>query len=258
MTESSPTTPVRLLAWWRFDDPARAEVDDASGNGHTMVPHGGPTWTAGGKFGGGYALDGATQWFSTTDPVVRSDRSLSVAAWVRLDSARTGPTPALPDDWYAVTAVSQNGPSHTPFYLGVRLIDDPVHSKTNYSIRWNFTAAPVDGSETGPVEWCHAFSRQVIQPSELDRWVLLVGVYDLDAGFVRLYVPGNDDAGETRLPDGWPSWRAEGGVQLGQARFRDDVSDQWPGSIGAVRIYSGVLTAADAASLYAEDKLAGE
>jgi hypothetical protein len=223
-----------------------------------MLPIGGPTWTSGGKFGGGYALDGTNQWLSTARPVVRSDQSLSVAAWVRLDSAVMGKALALPPDWYAVTAVSQDGPSHSPFYLGIRLIDNPVHSKTNYTMRWNFTAAPVDGSETGPVEWCHAFSQRLVDIAEMDQWVLLVGVYDLDAGYVRLYVPGNDDSAETRLPSAWPWWRADGGLQLGQARFRDEVSDQWPGSIGSVRVYSGVLTAEDAASLYAEDRLAGE
>jgi hypothetical protein len=260
LTESRQP-PVRLLGWWRFDEAAGESVADLSGHGHPLTLTGGPVWVAGGKFGGGYALDGTTQWLSTDGPVVDSDKSLSIAAWVRLDSAVLGGELALQPDWYAVTAVSQDGPaaspSNSPFYLGARLIDNPLKSGTNYTMRWNFTASPAEGTEH-EFDWSHAYSQQVIDVSELDQWVLLVGVYDLATGLLRLYVPGNNDEGATRLPENWPAWRADRGLQLGQARFRGDIADQWPGSIGQIRMYSGVLTKEDAARLYAEDKLAGE
>jgi hypothetical protein len=177
-----------------------------------------------------------------------------------LDSARLGGQLALPPDWYAVTAVSQDGPSeepsNSPFYLGVRLIDNPLKSGANYTMHWNFTASPALGTEYD-FDWTHAFSQQVVRPEELDEWVLLVGVYDLTAGFLRLYVPGNADEAHVELPDNWPKWHAAGPTRLGHGRFRGDVADQWPGSIGQVRVYSGVLSKEDAASLYAKDELAG-
>jgi len=246
-----------LVGWWRFDQGSGPEAEDLSSHGHDLAATGAPAWTDGGRFGGGVAFDGVSQWLSTDGPVVRSDQSFSIAAWVRLDSAVLGGELALQPDWFAVTAVSQDGPSHSPFYLGARLIEEPQpDGSMNYSLRWNFTAAPVDGSETGPVDWIHAHAQRPIDVSELDRWVLLVGVYDLEAGQARLYVPGNEDSGEADLPGGWPFWRADGGFQLGQARFRDATSDQWPGSVGQVRAYSGVLSASDAESLYAADTLA--
>jgi Concanavalin A-like lectin/glucanases superfamily len=254
LTENSQS-PVRLEGWWRFDT-AEAGGVDSSGHGHTMTPSGGATWIEGGKHGGAYTLDGATRWLSTDGPVARTDQDLSVAAWVQLDSALLGGELALPADWYAVTAASQDGPadapSNSPFYLGVRLIDHPLKSGTNYTTNWNFTASPALGTEH-EFDWVHAYSRQVVQPSELDEWVLLVGVYDLTAGYLRLYVPGNDDEAHVPLPANWPKWRADGPMRLGQARFRGNIADQWPGSVGQVRVYSGALTKQDAASLYARD-----
>jgi len=255
MTESTQAkTAVSLQGWWRFDEPGGQEVADLSGNGHTLAPTGGPSRVGGGKFGGAYALDGATQWLSTSGPVVATDTSLSIAAWVRMDSAIVGDTPALKPDYYAVTAVSQDGPAQCPVYLGARLIDNPLGSGTGYTLRWNFTASPAEDDETG-VEWAHAYSQRVIDASELDQWVLLVGVYSPSTSAVRLYVPGNDDEGFKRLPPAWPTWRSEGAFQLGRGWFKGEVADQWPGSIGQVRIYTGELTREDAARLYAEDSL---
>jgi hypothetical protein len=256
VTETKHTTPVSLSGWWRFDEPSGTATDLSGGN-HAMTPIGDPTWVGGGKFGGGYALDGATQWLCTDGPVVRTDESFSVAAWVRLDSAALGGELALRPDWYAVTAVSQDGGPQSPFYLGARLIDHPLKSGTNYTLRWNFTVAPPANDVTG-VDWAHAYAQQVIDVSELDQWVLLVGVYDFEGRSAYLYAPDTKDTGRVRLPEHWPAWRAEGGLQLGRARFRDEVADQWPGSVGQSRVYSGRLSAADAASLYAEDRLAGE
>ncbi|MEJ3746438.1 LmbU family transcriptional regulator [Actinomycetes bacterium KLBMP 9797] len=251
------TTAKELKGWWSFDEPSDVRTKDRSGNGHAMPITGSPTWTGTARFGGGYALDGDSQWLSTEKPPLRSDESLSIAAWVRLDSTVLGGELALRPDWYAVTAVSQDGPSRSPFYLGARLIDNPIGSGLSRTLRWNFTVSPVEGTDDR-FDWVHAHAQTVIDLSELDRWTLLVGVYDLERRVLRLYVPSTGDEGERRLPADWPRWHAEGGLQLGRARFDDAVVDQWPGSVGQLRIYSGVLTKEDAVSLYTEDRLANE
>ncbi|MFD4791319.1 LamG-like jellyroll fold domain-containing protein [Streptomyces sp. NPDC058459] len=261
MTESAISAsgtqePVRLKGWWKLDEASGTEAADSSGEGHPLRLTGAPSWTDGATFGGAVALDGASQWLTSDAPIVESDKSFSVAAWLRLDSSALGGELALQPGWFAVTAVSQDGPSHSPFYLGARLINQAAaDEEPSFQLHWNMTAAPVDGSETGPVEWVHAHGQQPIAPSELDTWVFVVGVYDLEAGEVRIYIPGNKDAGTAALFENWPAWRAEGGLALGQARFRDEVADQWPGSVGQVRLYSGVLTETDAASLFTSDKI---
>jgi hypothetical protein len=161
----------------------------------------------------------------------------------------------LPAGHHALTAVSQSGLSHSAFYLGVRLIPEPSNGQA--ILRWNFTVAPIDGSTTGPVEWQHAYA-DAVEPSVLEKWVLLVGVYDLTSRCARLYVPGSDVVGIARLPENWPCWNAENGLHVGCGRYLDGVADQWPGSVGPVRAFAGVLSADDAASLYSRDAIAGK
>jgi concanavalin A-like lectin/glucanase superfamily protein len=272
--DAAAGAPVRLEGWWRFDEGSGDTFADASGNGHTLTPTGGPTPTTGGRFGGAIAFDGATQWLSTARPVLRTDESFSVAAWLRLDRAAMRAGVQLPENHNAVTAVSQDAPTHSPFYLGARLARTNRPDGFEASLRWTFTVAPTDDGTTDIIEWCHAHSTQ---PVEVDQWVLLVGVYDLSTRTARLYVPGTGDRGTYRLPEVWPRWHAPGGLQIGQARYSDkvadvwpgsvgptrvgqaryldSVADLWPGSVGPVRAYTGVLTEEDAASLYAEDSL---
>lgn len=244
---------ARLEGWWRFDEGAGTTAADSSGRDRPLSADREPIWTEGIAFGGATVVDGAQQSWTTSVPVVRTDQSFSVAAWVRLDSRRMNGSLELPEGEFAVTAVGHAGASHSAFYLGARRIPPVRNGTTGHVLRWNFTVAPVDGSATGPVEWEHA-SANTVDPADLDRWVLLVGVYDLEAGEARILVPGSGHEGVAPLPANWPAWNADDGLTIGFARFRGDSADPWPGDVGPVRIYQGVLTAADAASLYNRDE----
>lgn len=237
---------VDEVARWTFDEGAGATASDSTGNGHTLTAVGDVGWTSGGRAGGAVALDGATQWLATETPVLRTDESFSVAAWVCLDRDALGPEIKFPPDVYAYTAVSQSGPGHSPFYLGVRLVDEKV--------RWCFTVSPEDGLS---VEWQHAASTAPVDRSMLDTWVLLVAAFDVEAGTTHLYVPGSREHATVPLPDGWPHWHGYDGLQVGQGRFESKPADMWPGAIGRVQLFSGVLTAEDVDSLYSDDAPAG-
>jgi hypothetical protein len=253
--ENHVAEPVRLKGWWKLDEATGTVAADASGAGHPLHVIGDPKRIKGGKFGGAFVLDGMDQWLKGDEPVLESDRSFSVAAWVRLDSATMG---LWKPGWFAMTALSHDGASHSPFYLGARLINEsPAGLPPIYRLRWDFTVAPVDGSETGPVELVHAYASGVIEEADLDAWTFIVGVYDLGASEARVYVPSHGDEGTAALPRQWPAWRADGGLAVGQARFRDGVADQWHGAVGQIRVYAGVLTAQDTASLYTSDALGG-
>ncbi len=255
-----PAVSAQLEGRWTFDDlPAGlAEgVPDRSGNGHALIGAGSPAPVEA-PFGAGVALDGVTSRFGTTEPVLNTSASYSVAAWVRLDSATTGGAVKPPTGNFAWTALSHSGASHSPFYLGLRVFQEEQPDGSTASVpRWCFTASPVDGSMTGAVEWLHARSAQVVDESLLDQWVLLVGVLNVEEATSTLYVPGAEDTATVQLFDHWPHWKADGGLQLGFGRYLDDVADQWPGSIGTVRAYSGVLSADDARRLYEADTRSG-
>jgi len=250
-----PASRPVLRGQWTFDEGAGENAADSSGNGHDLTANGRAVWTARGKFGGAVSLDASRSW-STAGPVLRTDEDFSVVAWVRLAAVSMTAGVALPPGEFALTAVSQSGPSHSAFYLGTRLIPTPQpDGSMQNTLRWNFTAAPVDGSMTGAIEWQHAAATTPIDESMLDEWVLLVGVYDLTGRVAHIYVPGTGDDGSMPLPDNWTYWSAEDGVQIGFGRYLDGLADPWPGSVGPVRAFQGVLTAQDAADLYANDAL---
>jgi hypothetical protein len=164
---------------------------------------------------------------------------------------------AFPAGWFAFTAVAQAGPhtgrlTHCPFYLGARALDE----YTPEVMKWCFEAAPVDGDPPGPpwpYVWEKAFSTRALDDSDLDRWVLLIGVFNVEAKTIHLYLPSLDDRGSASLADDWPFWQADGPVQVGRAYWKEDPVDQWPGSIGSVRLFQGILTEDDARALLHAD-----
>jgi Concanavalin A-like lectin/glucanases superfamily len=194
---------------------------------------------------------------AATSPVLRTDLSFSIAAWVRLDSSLLGKEFRLPDGWFATTAISQPGPrpgalTHSPFYLGARAIDED----TPDVVKWCLEATPVDGDPPGPpwpFVWENAFSTQVIDSSAMDQWVFLVGVMDADNREIHLYLPGSNEHGTATLVDHWPFWSADAPLHIGNAYWRNEPVDHWLGSIGPVRVYEGVLTEDDARRLHEED-----
>ncbi|MBT2456058.1 alpha/beta hydrolase fold domain-containing protein [Streptomyces sp. ISL-86] len=258
MTDAENNNRPVLKGFWEMTDGSGSSVADSSGNGLTLTTAGEPNWVSGPEGTAGALSFSDSLSFASESGAVVTDQSFSVAAWLRLDSALTGAEPAFPKDWYAWTAVAQSGSYHSPFYLGVRNIEYGGEGTGDFHMHWNFTASPIDGSDDGPVDWIHAHSSKELTSAEADQWVFVVGVYDLEAGAARIYVPTHADRGEEKLPEGWPKWNGDLSVQLGHAWFRDEYVDQWPGSVGPVRIYSGVLTEADATSLYERGQLAGE
>lgn len=242
---------VRLEASWPMtetDGPTAADL--VSGNDLVCADE--PSRVEG-PFGASSALRcaGRSTW-ATSRGVLQTDQSFSVAAWVRLDSGLTGADLTMDTDWFAWTAVAQSGSYHSPFYLGARQIEYGGEGTGDYHLHWNFTVAPVDGSDDGPVDWIHAHSSQELRGDQADQWVLLVGVYDLETEVARIFVPTQDDHCEQPLPSGWPLWQGGENVQIGQAWFRDEFVDKWPGDVGPVRFYSGVLDEEGARQILAE------
>lgn len=238
-----------LLGKWAMSEGSGRSVSDSSGQEHTLTTRQELTWVAGPK-----GTDGAIKVdqgvsLGTERGVIDSDQSFSVAAWLRLDSDLAGTTLVMPENWFAWTAVAQSGPYHSPFYLGARQIEYGGEGTGDFHLHWNFTVAPLDGTDDGPVDWVHAYSSKELTSAEADQWVLLVGVYDLDAGEARIYVPTREDRGQQKLPEDWPKWQGKENLQLGHAWFRDEFVDQWPGSIGPVWMFRGALTEDDARSL---------
>lgn len=242
---------VTLKAFWQFNNPTDEIVQDLSGNLNSLKAIGNPRWISPEHFPGGVQLNGSSQWLETEKPVVNTKGGFSIVAWVRLDSSVMDNNLSLKTDQHALTAVSQNCPTHSVFYLGVREIEEmDDYGIASPSLRWCFTIAPEDGSETGLLPWHHVYSATPLNKNSLDKWVLLVGVCDVANRTTSIHILGNNEVHTSRVDDRWDFWQPREGLQVGRARWNELNVDHWPGSIGPVQMYEGVLTAEDVSNLY--------
>jgi Concanavalin A-like lectin/glucanases superfamily len=189
---------------------------DSSGFGHDLTPAG----SAGFDFvgndpadAGSALLDGVPGSSFGTDPaagpVVRTDQSFSVSAWVNLTATGN-----------EAVVVAQEGVYRTGFYLEY----SPTYSS------WVFGTTSADSS--GAVTYPAAYATMTVQPG---RWYHLVGVYDANARTLKLYVDGvQAPVSATNVS----LWNATGALRLGQA-----MNNAWlSGDIDDVRVYAGVLS----------------
>jgi hypothetical protein len=195
-----------LAGQWPLD----GDGADLSGLNHPVTPAGGVSWSGGFNGVGGVTLDG-TGSLSTAAPVVLTDQSFSVAAWVRVT-----------DTGGFRTAVCQQGNRTCSFFLQYDKVDN----------RWAFSLCPSDVDNPA--------CTRVTSPAAptLGVWTHLVGVYDAGAQTARLYVNGQQVNG---LAVG-PVFNAAGPLKLGGAKYNGGAVDPWVGDLDGVSIYLGVLT----------------
>ncbi|WP_017606275.1 LamG-like jellyroll fold domain-containing protein [Nocardiopsis alkaliphila] len=220
--------PTALEGRWKLDETEGTVAADSSDHGLDATLHADPltAWNQAINevtFAPGVSLDVAEQeHLSTEAPAVRTDRSYSVAAWVRLDEVG-----------HNSTAVAQNGDDHSAFYLS--------YQHTYDHDNWVMKLPPED--RTGASGWHRALSDH---SPEFGRWTHVAATYDHTLGQATLYVDGVDQ-GTIEIPE---AWHASGPVMIGGARFEEEFSDPWAGDISDVHLYQGVLTAADIARVY--------
>ncbi len=146
----------------------------------------------------------------TVGPVVRTDGSFTVAAWVMLE-ATVGPHVV------ASQAAKKRGGFHLEY-----------HPDTD---RWQFGLASKGHGRSA--RW-HTVSSQ--QPPDLGRWTHLAGVHDVAAGRVRLYVDGvlQGDVAGPRTP-----WMANGPTLIGcTGTTTGHRSSPFGGAVDDVRLWS--------------------
>lgn len=242
-----------LKGYWNFESIENGIVKDLSGNENDLKAVGNLKCEKDKKFPGFVTLNGKDQYLSSDRPIIRTDQSFSVAAWVRLNSSSNFDE-ILKEDDHALTAVSQNSSTHSVFYLGVRRIQKEDQGIYSSSLKWSFTISPIDGTESGEFDWTRANSTTVVDKTFFDKWVFLVGVVDANNKTASIYVPSLNETDIIKIPDGWDLWKANESLQVGRSRWLETDLDYWPGSIGPVRIYSSALTKETAQKLYDIDQ----
>lgn len=206
---------------WPMNEGTGTTLGDTSGNNRPATIGSG-VWAAG-QLGtsttadGGSVADqavsfnGTTGNASTAGPVVRTDSSFSVSAWVKLNTTTANGT-----------ILSQAGANASGFQLYY----------SSFGGVWVFnrhatdTVNPVIVRATSPT------------PAQANRWTQLTGVYDMSAKELRLYVNGAL-AAATPFTD--TPWNATGKLNIARLWYNTAFSENFPGTINDVRVYDRVI-----------------
>lgn len=204
----------RAQARWKLDAGSGTSLFDEYGD-NPATAAGAPPWREGRTF---VPTDKAinfqgNQWASTAGPVLRTDRSFTVSAWVYTVAAPGG-------GWKG--AVSQDGTQASAFFL--RWADDS---------HWVFTLVSADTMNPAHV---NLKSNQI---AESGKWTHLAGVYDAPAGEMRLYVNGALDAAAPISG----VFNATGPLNIGRDRFNGAQYSTWQGGIDDVQVRDHVMSA---------------
>lgn len=204
--------PVELMGRYRLD----GSGGDTSGKAHDLVFASPPTYNDGWSCDpdGALELTGAGT-AETAGPVVDTDESFTVSAWVRLDSL----------DAHApiVTAAGQHNTSFRLEYSG-----------SGKRFEFMLLTQDLPAGEGGETLIAHGGPTPA-----LNTWYHLVGVYDLRRNQVRLYVSGTLEG--SRAGPAHP-WNSTGPLVIGAAGKAD--GDRWnlmDGAVDDIVVWQGAL-----------------
>lgn len=209
--EPSPD-PVRdPLAGWDLDSVSGTSTPGVTGSPDATIG-GGAALTAG-VHGQALALDGTDDQASATVDGFDTTGSYSVSAWARLD--------ALPSA-YATVVGSKGLSGRSPFFL--------QYSGIAKGFAMSFPDGPRAISPT---------------PAQVGQWYHLVGVRDVAAGTLSLYVDGAKVASESTA--GTP--QTSGVVTVGRGQWDGAAVDFLHGAVDEVRVFGRALSADEIGAL---------
>lgn len=231
--------PVKVGQWDFEDCFGPTLLDESSFEHHGAFSHdpddmANPVyWGDGYDYTCGAMFEGTAGAITTTGPVVRTDQSFTVAAYLRIDAMPTG----------VMTAVSQDGTWRSGFYLGVRQLSG-VPS-------WSFTMHEEDSDPNQGGSTAGVTASAGIDELQVGQWVHLIGVYDAHAQKTRLYVDGVKVSVQNRTS----RWSADGAWAMGRARWTStggspQSSDWWAGGLDRVWTFAGAMSDSQISALY--------
>jgi hypothetical protein len=210
--------PAEMAAWWALD----TDGSDWSGNNNALTMVDIYSWSKGweGTPMGAFDVTPTDGGFAhTADSVIATDESFSIAAWVRADDLAADRV-----------AFSITGDERSVITLQYSVVDN----------HWAFAAPP---SSSNP-NWQTAASTTEPVASE---WTLLIGVFDLAKGELRLYVNGvlAGTTSEVVLPT------TTGDVVIGAEGNADGtIRKGWHGAVDDVLVWQGAVSDTTIKNMY--------
>nr|WP_239062514.1 LamG domain-containing protein [Streptomyces sp. SID13031] len=218
---------------WKFDELSGTTARNDLDGGADLVLTGNArlTGASGGAIGGGLSLpNGDARDYASGGPVVRTDQSYTVGAWVNLSN--------LPSDGNTRTALSAEGGVNSAFLLGYRAAEGG---------KWELHVPSTDTLNPRPGD--SAVRSDVA--AQLNTWTHLAGVYDAQAHQLRLYVNGKL-AGTTAQNAGFD---ATGPLTVGRGKWDGIQTNPWQGVIDDVRAYNRELSGAELEGIVARSNI---
>jgi hypothetical protein len=230
------------VAVWSFEEAAEATSVAGRAQAVPAGVHGNVSFGGEGITGNAAAFDGNTttgSYLATTQPVLDTYQSFAVAAWVKLPAGKANQN---------MVVAAQTGDTNWGFSL--------VHAPDGRG--WTFrrwTSDDAAGSLVQASESPCTASNPNCAAAGLGRWTHVVGVHDIDAGQLRLYVNGQLKATEAFTG----RWTASGRVTIGAADHRDGTSSgELAGQIDDLRLFDRMTTAGEVEQLFQQSpELAG-
>ncbi|MEU8391664.1 LamG domain-containing protein [Micromonospora sp. NPDC048843] len=165
------------------------------------------------------------QCVTAAGPVVRTDESFSVAAWVNVTALGTANQ----------TFLGQNGNRVSGWYLGVRQSAGVPY--------WALMMKSAD-DENSNSQWTGSGTAIT---NDVGRWTHVTAVYDAAASRMSLYVNGKPVSSITRTAT---PWQANGPMTVGCARYAGVLGDHLTGSVSGIRVWRGALAASEVAAVH--------
>jgi len=204
------------IGHWQFEIGSGATLIDSSGNSNDLTYDG--AWTTGQVGNSAGQFDGSKHG-NLGAPLLQTDQSYSLSAWVKLDSLNGWQTFIGQDaDQVSGFWLQYSQPQGGHFFFSIYEQD----SLSSGVYRAKSTTQPVVG------EWYH-----------------LVAVRDKAAGQMRLYVNGVLESQTTEASD----WNATGAFVIGRGKWGNP-NDYTNGDIDEVRVYDYPVTQAKVYDLF--------
>ena len=183
-----------LVSYWRMNVNSATQIDETGTNEGTVT---GATYTASGKFGGGYSFDGTGDYITVPNDASLNTANLSLSVWFYAESDDlsvqnriiTKPYTSAAEPYYQYTITAYNTVTYpkTIFFQmnarGTRYVVTAKNSGWDYGV-WNHVVCTYDG-KTMKVYVNGAFQEENIDPrGNITSYATALGIgkYPFSAG----------------------------------------------------------------------------
>ncbi|MFC0547272.1 LamG-like jellyroll fold domain-containing protein [Kutzneria chonburiensis] len=206
---------IAVASRWKLSDATATAAPDSAGNAPATLS-GTTSFVTDPVHGKVMSLNG-NGFAATSGPVIKTDGSFTVSAWV--NAASTTDSGAV---------LGQDSVFASGFYL------------ENIDGKWSFSKLSSDNLNAAAVR------AESTNAPQVGVWAHLAGVYDASNGKLTLYVNGQAQGTNT---DSTP-YAANGPFTIGRAQWNAMQAGDFKGSISDVQAYQAALSATDIAKIF--------